>query len=315
VAIVSFSVYFSHSSFLTFQHLNFILYFHSSTDILLNVFLAIAVDNLADAESLTAIEKEDEEDEEEEEMVEKSKEQLEEEERLRKIRRRRRRRRRKRMLAQKAAGNDIQLDDMEANISESEDDDDDLDDDDGEDDDDDYDSDEFSDESDSEEEIDGNATLTISAADKETIDPLDSLKTPTSNYSGARPRRLSELNISKKVPPIPKYSSFFIFSHTNSFRVGCHRLINHSYFGNIVLICILISSGMLAAEDPLNATSHRNIILNYFDWFFTAIFTIEITLKTITFGVLLHRGSFCRSYSNLLDILVVCCSLISFGFP
>lgn len=32
-----------------------------STDILLNVFLAIAVDNLADAESLTAIEKEAEE--------------------------------------------------------------------------------------------------------------------------------------------------------------------------------------------------------------------------------------------------------------
>jgi len=31
------------------------------TDILLNVFLAIAVDNLADAESLTAIEKEEEE--------------------------------------------------------------------------------------------------------------------------------------------------------------------------------------------------------------------------------------------------------------
>lgn len=32
-------------------------------DILLNVFLAIAVDNLADAESLTTIEKEDEEEE------------------------------------------------------------------------------------------------------------------------------------------------------------------------------------------------------------------------------------------------------------
>lgn len=36
-----------------------------SSDILLNVFLAIAVDNLADAESLTAIEKEEEEDAEE----------------------------------------------------------------------------------------------------------------------------------------------------------------------------------------------------------------------------------------------------------
>lgn len=40
-------------------YLNFI-----ELDILLNVFLAIAVDNLADADSLTSIEKEDEEDEE-----------------------------------------------------------------------------------------------------------------------------------------------------------------------------------------------------------------------------------------------------------
>lgn len=38
-----------------------ILNVRSNADILLNVFLAIAVDNLADAESLTAIEKEAEE--------------------------------------------------------------------------------------------------------------------------------------------------------------------------------------------------------------------------------------------------------------
>ncbi|KAH9527037.1 Voltage-dependent calcium channel type D subunit alpha-1, variant 2 [Dermatophagoides farinae] len=79
-------------------------------------------------------------------------------------------------------------------------------------------------------------------------------------------------------------------------------------------MCIIISSTMLAAEDPLNAFSYRNIILNYFDYFFTTIFTIEISLKTIAYGVILHKGSFCRSYFNLLDILVVCCSLISFFF-
>lgn len=37
------------------------VFLNSPSDILLNVFLAIAVDNLADAESLTAIEKEEEE--------------------------------------------------------------------------------------------------------------------------------------------------------------------------------------------------------------------------------------------------------------
>lgn len=131
----------------------------------------------------------------------------------------------------------------------------------------------------------------------------------------ARPRRMSELSrLKTNVRPIPKYSSFFIFSHENNFRKFCHRVINHRYFSNIVLVCILISSAMLAAEDPIEEKSYRNLILNYFDVFFTTIFTIEIALKTITDGFVLHEGAFCRSAFNLLDLFVVCCSLMSFTF-
>ena len=35
------------------------------------------------------------------------------------------------------------------------------------------------------------------------------------SVSTARPRRLSEIHIDTKVKPIPAYTSFFIFSHTN----------------------------------------------------------------------------------------------------
>jgi len=42
------------------------------------------------------------------------------------------------------------------------------------------------------------------------------------------------------------------------FRVFCHWLCNHNYFGNIILACILISSAMLAAEDPLSTETDRN---------------------------------------------------------
>lgn len=42
----------------------FVVFLIGNIDILLNVFLAIAVDNLADAESLTAIEKQEEEEKE-----------------------------------------------------------------------------------------------------------------------------------------------------------------------------------------------------------------------------------------------------------
>lgn len=58
---------------------------------------------------------------------------------------------------------------------------------------------------------------------------------------------------------------------------------------------------------------HRQI-LNKFDYFFTTVFTIEICLKMISFGFVLHKGAFCRSAFNLLDLLVVCVSLVSFGW-
>lgn len=53
-------------------------------------------------------------------------------------------------------------------------------------------------------------------------------------------------------------------------------------------------------------------ILNYFDYFFTTVFTVEITLKVVVYGLVFHKGSFCRNAFNLLDILVVAVSLVSF---
>lgn len=44
------------------------------------------------------------------------------------------------------------------------------------------------------------------------------------------------------------------------FRVYCHWLSNHSYFSNMILACIMISSALLAAEDPLNSHSQRNVV-------------------------------------------------------
>lgn len=108
------------------------------------------------------------------------------------------------------------------------------------------------------------------------------------------------------------FLSFVIDSY--SLRVACHKIINNSLFGNIILVCIMISSATLAMEDPLVSESPRNNVLKYFDYFFTAVFTVEITLKTIVFGVILHPGSLCREGFNLLDIIVVACSLISFFF-
>ncbi|KAJ4926902.1 hypothetical protein JOQ06_014646 [Pogonophryne albipinna] len=137
----------------------------------------------------------------------------------------------------------------------------------------------------------------------------------------------------EKITPIPEGSAFFIFSTTNPFRVFCHKLINHHIFTNLILVFIMLSSVSLAAEDPIRNFSTRNNILGYFDYAFTAIFTVEIVLKVLgyadyvftsmftfeivlkmtTYGAFLHKGAFCRNYFNLLDLLVVGVSLVSFG--
>jgi len=52
-------------------------------------------------------------------------------------------------------------------------------------------------------------------------------------------------------------------------------------------------------------------ILGKFDIFFTSVFTVEICLKMISYGFVLHDGAFCRSAFNLLDLLVVFVSLIA----
>uniref|UniRef100_A0A803TF13 Voltage-dependent L-type calcium channel subunit alpha n=1 Tax=Anolis carolinensis TaxID=28377 RepID=A0A803TF13_ANOCA len=103
------------------------------------------------------------------------------------------------------------------------------------------------------------------------------------------------------------------FSPSTRLRVGCHKLIHHHIFTNLILVFIILSSISLAAEDPIRAHSFRNNILGYFDYAFTSIFTVEILLKMTAFGGFLHQGSFCRNWFNLLDLLVVSVSLISFG--
>ncbi|KAM8868459.1 calcium channel, voltage-dependent, L type, alpha 1D subunit, a isoform 11-T11 [Synchiropus picturatus] len=150
--------------------------------------------------------------------------------------------------------------------------------------------------------------------------------------SGPRPV-ISDLVKKEKITPIPEGSAFFIFSSTNPVRVFCHKLINHHIFTNLILVFIMLSSVSLAAEDPIRNFSARNIILGYFDYAFTAIFTVEIVLKVLgyadyvftsmftfeiilkmtTYGAFLHKGAFCRNYFNLLDLLVVGVSLVSFG--
>ncbi|XP_068609187.1 voltage-dependent L-type calcium channel subunit alpha-1D [Brachionichthys hirsutus] len=233
----------------------FIILFICGNYILLNVFLAIAVDNLADAESLNTAQKEEEE-------------------------------AKKRKNSTKDPSTDNRVEMIESK--------------------------------DGEKKVPAQVLL---QEDKEPYPDVDSPVCDDDDNNedrpeappGPRPQRLSELTIKEKTPPIPVGSAFFIFSSTNPFRVFCHKLINHQIFTNLILVFIMLSSVSLAAEDPIRNFSARNIILGYADYVFTSMFTFEILIKMTAFGAFLHKGAFCRNYFNLLDLLVVGVSLVSFG--
>ncbi|XP_048211775.1 voltage-dependent L-type calcium channel subunit alpha-1D isoform X2 [Perognathus longimembris pacificus] len=239
----------------------FIILFICGNYILLNVFLAIAVDNLADAESLNTAQKEEAEEKERKKIA--RKESLENKKN------------------NKPEVNQVANSDNKVTI-------------------DDY--------REEDEDKDPYPPCDVPGEEEEEEEE-DEPEVP----AGPRPRRISELNMKEKIAPIPEGSAFFILSKTNPIRVGCHKLINHHIFTNLILVFIMLSSAALAAEDPIRSHSFRNTILGYFDYAFTAIFTVEILLKMTTFGAFLHKGAFCRNYFNLLDMLVVGVSLVSFG--
>ncbi|XP_029896143.1 voltage-dependent L-type calcium channel subunit alpha-1C isoform X17 [Aquila chrysaetos chrysaetos] len=253
----------------------FIILFICGNYILLNVFLAIAVDNLADAESLTSAQKEEEEEKERKKLArtaspekkqEIEKTAVEEETKEEKIEL-------KSITAdgESPPATKINVDDYQPNENEEK----------------------------------SPYPTTEAPAEEDEEEP----EMPV----GPRPRPMSELHLKEKAVPMPDASAFFIFSPNNRFRVHCHRIVNDNIFTNLILFFILLSSISLAAEDPVRHLSFRNQILFYFDIVFTVIFTIEIALKMTAYGAFLHKGSFCRNYFNILDLLVVSVSLISFG--
>ncbi|XP_022239678.1 voltage-dependent calcium channel type A subunit alpha-1-like isoform X4 [Limulus polyphemus] len=114
--------------------------------------------------------------------------------------------------------------------------------------------------------------------------------------------------------PMLPYSSMFILSPTNPIRRAAHYIVNLRYFDLFIMIVISLSSITLAAEDPVVEDSEKNRILNFFDYAFTGVFTLEMMLKVVDQGIVLHPGSYCRDPWNILDAIVVICALVAFAY-
>ena len=58
-----------------------------------------------------------------------------------------------------------------------------------------------------------------------------------------------------------------------------HYITSMKSFDTLIMLVICGSSIALATEDPVDENSPRNIVLNYLDYGFTAVFTCEMLLK------------------------------------
>jgi hypothetical protein len=118
--------------------------------------------------------------------------------------------------------------------------------------------------------------------------------------------------------------SLFILSHTNPFRVACFTAMNHPAFDNFILVLIGVSSVFLAIDEPwLTECKYDSDcpyaamsgMLFFADRILTVIFSLELIIKVIALGFVMHKHSYLRNGWNFLDFFIVCISILSVCLP
>ncbi|CAD8071678.1 unnamed protein product [Paramecium sonneborni] len=105
--------------------------------------------------------------------------------------------------------------------------------------------------------------------------------------------------------------SLYIFPPQSKIRLKVSKLINHKYFELFILIIIIISSILLALDDPLS--SSNSVALNVVDEIITVLFICEALLKIIHKGFIINGpDSYLRSPGNILDLIVIVFSSLAF---
>jgi hypothetical protein len=111
---------------------------------------------------------------------------------------------------------------------------------------------------------------------------------------------------------MPHDRSLFLFGDKNPFRLLCFKIASHPKFDNTILVLIIISSVLMAADNPLwNPNSPQNKAFWVMDVIFTIVFTCELLVKVIALGFIMHDGSYMRSGWNNLDFVIVIVSIVA----
>jgi len=94
--------------------------------------------------------------------------------------------------------------------------------------------------------------------------------------------------------------------------IACKVMLSEGWLGFIAL-CIVISSAMLTWEHPDMDADEKDIVL-YIEVACIAVFTVELLIKVIALGFILHSGACFARVGNCLDLLVIACSAIALPY-
>ncbi|KAJ8523265.1 hypothetical protein ON010_g17598 [Phytophthora cinnamomi] len=120
-----------------------------------------------------------------------------------------------------------------------------------------------------------------------------------------------DANPSEPEQPVSSERSLFLFAQNSKIRRLACYLSGHPYFDSTVFGLIVVSSIALAVDNPLaDPTSGLATFLKGLDKSLAIVFAIEMVIKIVAMGLILHKGSYLRNSWNIIDGVIVISSLI-----
>ena len=107
-----------------------------------------------------------------------------------------------------------------------------------------------------------------------------------------------------------------IWDTDNCFRKTCAKIVGHEHFDNTVLFMIIVSTILLAIEDPYeNPESSKKEIMGILDLILSIIFLFELLIKVVVLGYAFNGpDSYMRNSWNVMDFIIVFFSMVSIVF-
>ena len=112
------------------------------------------------------------------------------------------------------------------------------------------------------------------------------------------------------------YRSLFLFSNTHPIRQRLSDMI-YSNAMNIGVVCLIITSCVILALDSVAMQPYTTLIssIYYLDFITTGLYVVEMCMRIVVMGLILHPGAYLRNSWNSLECIIIIVSLVSYAYP